>query len=145
MDDPKPVRITLAGDDPRSLDILLNTIHGLDRRVPRRMGKRDLQRIVKLIDKYEFHEAAEFCTDEWYDALRPSMPRTFRPGLATWIYICWHLRKPDELNALIKIAIWDGSHSLDNLEGLMPDRVAGKNGHFPYKRARLSVRGSWRR
>ena len=124
--DRKPVPIPLAGDDLRSMCILLNIIHGLNGRVPRRVGKRDLLRIVKLIDKYEFHEAAEFCTDVWFDALRPSMPRTFHPGLATWIYICWHLKKPKEMDALVKIAIWESSTDLDDLDGLVPDWIIGE-------------------
>ncbi|KIW74849.1 hypothetical protein Z517_11619 [Fonsecaea pedrosoi CBS 271.37] len=60
----KDVRtIPLPHDDFGAMQILLNIIHGLTKRVPRQVDVAVLSRVVVLIDKYEFHETAEVFTD----------------------------------------------------------------------------------
>ena len=130
--DREPVQIPLQGDDFKSLHILLNIVHGWNRRVPRRVGTNTLLQVLLLADKYEFHEAAEVFTDMWFDAIRPTIPQNLQQDLASWVCICWHLKKPEELNALAKIAIWETSCGLDNPDGSVPDWIIGKISPIQY-------------
>ena len=79
----EPVHIPLHGDDFTSMRILLNIVHGRNRRVIRRVGTNTLLQIVVLIDKNEFHEAAKVFTSMWFDALRPTIPRNLHQDLAS--------------------------------------------------------------
>ena len=79
------VTIPLLDDDFHSLQILLNIVHGLTRRVPRQVKRRTLLQAVILIDKYEFHEVAEVFTDMWFECLRRKMPQNLHQDLASFL------------------------------------------------------------
>ncbi|OAL26300.1 hypothetical protein AYO20_10177 [Fonsecaea nubica] len=116
----KDVRtIPLPHDDLGAMQILLNIIHGLTRRVPRRVDVSVLSRVVVLIDKYEFHETAEVLTDIWLESLQPTILQDHQT-LAANIFICWVLKKPSEYNILTKKAIWETSCGLEDEDGCVP-------------------------
>lgn len=81
--DQEAVTIPLLHDNVESMQILLCVVHGLTRRVPRRVERSQLLQIVKVIDKYEFHEIAEVFTEMWFESLRPSIPRSLHQDLAS--------------------------------------------------------------
>ncbi|KIW82819.1 hypothetical protein Z517_02062 [Fonsecaea pedrosoi CBS 271.37] len=112
--------IPLQGDDFYSLQILLNIIHGLTRRVPRQVERNILLQAVILIDKYEFHEVAEVFTDMWFESLRPTLPRNLHRDIASWIYICWSLGKSEEFEALTEIAILETDNGLEDPDVPVP-------------------------
>jgi hypothetical protein len=118
--------VPLEGDDLHSLQILLNIVHGLTRRVPREVDICVLSQIVFLIDKYEFHEVAEILTDMWFEHLQPTLPQKFEQSLASWVYICYELRKPVELERLAKIAIVETKCGLEDPDGRVPVWIIGK-------------------
>ena len=120
------VTIPLLDDNFHSLQILLNIVHGLTRRVPRQVERRILLQAVVLIDKYEFYEVAEVFTDMWFECLRPTMPQNLHQDLASWVYICWELGKLEEYHNLIKITIWETNNGLEDGDGLVPFWIIGK-------------------
>ena len=114
------VTIPLLEDNFHAMVMLLNIVHGLTRSVPRQVGMDSLLQAAILINKYEFHEVAEIYTDMWLDCLRPKMPTRLHQDLASWIYICWVLEKPVDLNTLTKIAIRETNYGLVDPDGVIP-------------------------
>lgn len=125
--DQEPVTIPLRKDDLKSLQTLLYIVHGLTRQVPRRVGRDQLLQTVILIDKYEFHEVAEVFTDMWFEPLQPEIPCSLHPDLASWIYICWGLRKSRDFNTLTEIAIRETNCGLEDPDDLVPYWIIGKS------------------
>jgi hypothetical protein len=124
--DREALTIPLLHDNVESMQILLCIVHGLTRRVPRRVERSQLLQTVKVIDKYEFHEIAEVFTDMWFESLRPSIPRNLHKDLASWIYICWELKKPEEFETLTEIAVRETSHGLEDLDGIVAFWIIGE-------------------
>ncbi len=112
--------ILLLQDDFGAMHILMNIIHGWTRRVPKRVDVQVFKQVVGLIDKYEFHEAAETFTDMWFDSLRETLLQDHHRDLASWIFICWVLQKPSEYNVLTKKAIWETNGELQDDDGRVP-------------------------
>ena len=90
------------------------------------MERSQLLQIVKVIEKYEFHEIAEDFPEIWFESLRPSIPRSLHQDLASWIYICWQLEKSEEFKTLTEIAIRDTVDRLEDWDGAVPFWIIGK-------------------
>lgn len=118
--------IPLSHDDFGAIQILLNIIHGWTRRVPRRMDVEVLSRVVFLIDKYEFHEAAEIFTDMWSESLRPTILQDYPQNLASCSYICWELKKTSEYFILTKKAIWEALYGFEDEDNRLPYWIISK-------------------
>jgi len=118
--DENVVTIPLPHDDVYGMEVLMNIVHGLTKRVPRQLDLQTFLKVVVLIDKYEFEEVAEVFTDMWFQYLRPKMSQNLDADLASWIVICWVLKKPDEYTILTKIAIREITY---RVELKVPDRI----------------------
>ncbi|KAK3669164.1 hypothetical protein LTR78_010956 [Recurvomyces mirabilis] len=113
--------IPLLQDNFAAIKILLNIVHGRTRRVPRQVDMPVLKQVVGLIDKYEFHEAAEVFTDMWFDFLQPTILKCQRQNLTSGILICSVLRRPSEYVSLTRRAIWETDCEFgDDDDGLVP-------------------------
>lgn len=100
----QPKVIPLPEDDPEAMVILLGIIHGLTRRVPRRVEPSLLLKIAILIDKYELHEVSEILTDEWFSVNWNS--RSYSSiHYSGWIYLCWVFQKRSEFSQTTRLAI----------------------------------------
>ncbi|KAH7350746.1 hypothetical protein BKA65DRAFT_549739 [Rhexocercosporidium sp. MPI-PUGE-AT-0058] len=71
------VEVPLPDDDPRAMTILLNIVHGRNRRVPGKDSLRMLTSIAVLAEKYQMMEALEPFHDSWIDKLRPKLPTEY--------------------------------------------------------------------
>ncbi|KAK5947822.1 hypothetical protein OHC33_011163 [Knufia fluminis] len=97
--------IPLEGDDFDALQILLNIVHGFHKKVPRTVKRDMLCEVLRLVDKYEFHEVADLFTEMWFKSLKAALPQGPSKHLATWIYICCELKQTAHFESLTKIAI----------------------------------------
>lgn len=103
--------IPLEGDDIDALVILLNIAHGFMSRVPLDVSRDMLFEILKLIDKYEFHETATF-TNIWFTALEAKVPAGPDQHLTKWLYICYRLGHAEHFASLTKIAVLEVSSAV---------------------------------
>ena len=115
--------IPLPADDIDGMQILMNIVHGLTRSVPHHLNLQTFVKVAVLIDKYEFEEVAELYMNLWFTSLRPKMPQRLDEDLASWIFICWVLKKSDEYTFLTKIAMREITYEVE-LE--IPDRIIRK-------------------
>ncbi|PQE28305.1 BTB POZ domain-containing protein [Rutstroemia sp. NJR-2017a WRK4] len=96
--------ISLPDDDPDAFAILLNTIHGRTRQVPRDVDLDLLSRISTLVDKYQLHEVVEIMSDRWIALLESDIPEEFTYDLQAWLSISWVFEKPRIFREVTKIA-----------------------------------------
>lgn len=64
------MEVPLIEDNAPAMLTILAIVHGLTRRVPRKVDKNLLVQVAISIDKYEFHEIAEVYTDMWFQDLK---------------------------------------------------------------------------
>ena len=94
----------LPDDDPVALSILLNIVHGHNRRVPRRLELTMLTEVASLVDKYYMVEVIEVYSDMWVDNLKDDVPRSFTNDLLPWLCISWVFQKAKIFKNTTKIA-----------------------------------------
>lgn len=124
----KYLEIPLPDDDPDALLILLNIIHGHLRRVPRKISVPMLTAISVLVDKYQFHEAAEIFAEIWMDHVKPSMPAQLTEEVLSWLCISWVFKRPFEFSRVTRIIQYESSEALKDEQTAsypIPDSVIG--------------------
>jgi hypothetical protein len=140
-----PLTLTLPDDDAEAMTVLLSIVHGLNKRVPRKIERELFVKIAILIDKYELHEVAEVWTELWFDDLRMRMKETTpssssqvpsrHPGgksqpspseLNDWIYLCWVFRHEFEFHGLTRKAMMDSGRYYEDRGLPVPEMVGGK-------------------
>lgn len=121
------IPLPLPDDNLDAMLLLLAIIHGLTRRVPRKVNEKMYLEVVILVDKYDFHQVAEVFMDMWFGALGVPSPDVSSPDLASWIYICWVLGKRDTCQDLTKIAQYERTCRFEDGDVLFPTSIAGKS------------------
>jgi hypothetical protein len=96
--------IALGDDDPDAFEILLNIIHGLTRRVPRRVTLDMLTKLAVLVNYYQMHEVVELFSDTWINTLaKEGLPQSYSTETIRWLLISWVFHKPMEFQAVSRI------------------------------------------
>ncbi|KAH6713229.1 hypothetical protein DL95DRAFT_74558 [Leptodontidium sp. 2 PMI_412] len=98
----------LPDDDPRAMKILLDIVHGRNRRVPRKVSLRILTAIAVLADKYLMVEAqveAEAANGVYQGARREAHFR--------WMEISWVVGKAEDFKAMTCLVERGGYSDLD--------------------------------
>lgn len=97
----------IAGEDweVEALLILMNIIHGHNRKVPRIAHLNLLTQIALIIDYYELHEAAEAFGSIWIEQLRPSIPTAFTRDLIPWLCMSRILGEEEIFQAVMRVAV----------------------------------------
>jgi hypothetical protein len=127
------LELPLPDDDPDAFVILLNIIHGHNRKVPRLVDLSLLIRIAILVDKYQMLERVEIFSDMWIDELQGSkngIPKSLTPDVLSWLSISWVFNKADPFRQLTRILAMEGDDDMggEKLQVLpIPDRVISMN------------------
>lgn len=122
--------VSLPDDDPYSLEILLNIIHGRLKKVPSDLSTAELTQVAVLIDKYELHEISLIYSCIWIDSLKESLPTRFTQDLLPWMCIFRILSKPEYFAQTTKIALRESEGPLyNNAETTLPipESLLGKD------------------
>ncbi len=94
----------MGDDDPDAFEILLNIIHGLTRRVPRRVTLDMLTKLAVLVNYYQMHEVVELFSDTWINTLaKEGLPQSYSTETIRWLLISWVFHKPMEFQAVSRI------------------------------------------
>jgi len=84
------VEISLPDDDPDLLAILLNIIHGRNKKVPRVIGLDKLTGLTSLVDKYQMQEAIAAFAEIWIEGFNLNKETlTTERDLLRWLFISW--------------------------------------------------------
>ncbi|KAK0108227.1 hypothetical protein ONS95_003046 [Cadophora gregata] len=113
------VQVPLPDDDPRAMRILLDVVHGLNRRVPRKVSLKTLASIAVLADKYQMVEALESYSDTWINRLKPKLPTEYIKAedeklIFRWMEIAWVFGKSEEFKAMTCLVERAGYSELNN-------------------------------
>ena len=96
------VEVSLPDDDPDAFIIIMDIIHGRNRRVPKVIDMETLIRIAMLVDKYQMVEAVEAFSDMWIEKLKRDMPPDHYQPVETgqWLGISWVFGKGEEFKVV---------------------------------------------
>jgi len=118
------VQVPLPDDDPAAFAIVLNIIHGHNRRVPREVDLELLTEISILVDKYQMVEAVEFFAESWIEGLKPGLPQNYgseKKIVHKWIGISWVFDRPSEFKSMTKLTGRGTEAGLvDEVDGRIP-------------------------
>lgn len=127
------VEIELPEEDPVVFTILLNIIHGRDRRVPRRIQPKLLVMLAMAVDKYQLGEAVRIHSHVWMDEMMRHIPDYYdhdSHDLLYWISISWIFRHAKAFDKAAKVLIHRATGPLNRelFEDMpMPQWVIGKS------------------
>lgn len=117
------VQVPLPDDDPAALAIILNIVHGHNRRVPRRVSLELLTNITILVDKYQMVEAVEFFAETWMEGLKKVIPTNYgsRTDVHRWISIAWVFNCQGNFKSMTQITTrYTGARLVDEVDGRLP-------------------------
>ncbi|KAI0101463.1 hypothetical protein F4776DRAFT_658217 [Hypoxylon sp. NC0597] len=91
--------------DENAMLILMQVIHGLNRKVPRSITLEMLAKIAVLVDYYKCHEAVALWSDIWIDQLGDTVPTTLNRDLVLWILVASVLERGALFKKATKVAV----------------------------------------
>jgi hypothetical protein len=124
------ISVPLPDDDVGAFTILLDIIHGRNRRVPRKMELSMLTKLSILVDKYALHEVAEVFSNIWIEDLSKGLLGASWKEEHDWLCISWVFRDNRLFNNITWLVMWmrDVDIEDDVAMGLpIPNRVIGEN------------------
>ena len=129
LQDSKKVTIPLPEDDPDAFAIILDIVHGRNRKVPKEVNLDLMGKLAVLVDKYQMLEVVEMFSDIWIDGLRVNLPKNFTADAVPWLGIAWVFKKEVEFRHLTSIIEQEGDSKLGKEFGEevpVPELVIGK-------------------
>jgi hypothetical protein len=118
------VQVPLPNDDPTALAIVLDIIHGHNRRVPREVDLELLTEISILADKYQMVEAVEFFAESWIEGLKSSIPEDYsteKRDVHRWIGISWVFGRSSEFKTMTELTgTSTGAGLVDDVDERLP-------------------------
>lgn len=102
------VEVPLPDDDVSAFIIILDIIHGRNRRVPRQVSLDMLTSITILVDKYQLVESVEAYSDGWINNPKLSLPQKYFAkeevlAVHKWISISWVFSLHDKFKSMTKL------------------------------------------
>jgi len=114
--------VTISLDnDPDTLAILLNIIHGRTRQVPRQVNLDLLSKLAVLVNYYGMLESVELFSDTWIENLkRDGMPKEYNEQVLPWLFIFWVFEKRRDFRDMARLVQRECDETLDELVGIIP-------------------------
>ena len=110
-------QIETSGWNAAALAIVLDTIHGRHRDIPKYTNLGLLTRIATIIDYYQCHESLELIAQIWMTSLcdKFRMPKSICKTSLLWLYISWVFSKP-HIAAKVTKTLLEYSFGLSDIE-----------------------------
>ncbi|UNI22369.1 hypothetical protein JDV02_008265 [Purpureocillium takamizusanense] len=101
----EPRVVTAESWDQDALLIVMNVIHGRNKRVPREVDFETLAKIAVILDYYQCHEALEVFTDMWLRSLKHAapLPTAYGRDAVLWLHIAHVLSDDGTARAITKM------------------------------------------
>jgi hypothetical protein len=109
--------VLLPDEDPDVMIILLNIIHGLSSKVPRRVDLNMLSKLAVTVNHRRMHEAVELWSDTWIENLKgdEGLPGSYTPDIVlSWLFIFWVFRKDEDFKNMSRILERESDDSLED-------------------------------
>ncbi|KAI1824600.1 hypothetical protein F4861DRAFT_538895 [Xylaria intraflava] len=105
----------LEGFEENAMVIVLNAIHGLNRKVPRTIELSALSEIARIVDYLGCHEAVELLTELWIRHLQGCVPTSYCNDTLLWICIAGVFQVSDTFMDCTRLAILESDGNMDTL------------------------------
>ena len=128
------MEVSLPDEEEALIVIILNIVHGHNRRVPKKVGLELLTKLAVLADKYQMVEAIEWCSNTWIDNIIAveGLPHgdwgDYR-DTQRWIAVSWVFKRQKEFSTVTRAAVMASGSSLSeetDSELPIPQKLMGK-------------------
>lgn len=106
--------------------ILMNSIHGRTKEVPRKVTFEMLTKIATLVDYYKCVEVVGILSEIWINRLDKQLPGSFSKDTILWIWIAYVFRVPEIFNSMTKIALQQSKEPIQAVDLPIPQTIIGK-------------------
>lgn len=114
------------GFDPNALMILMDIIHGKNKKVPRAVSLEMLAKISVLVDYFQCDESLEVWAQLWITELVESFPTSFNRNLVLWILVCSIFKYQSLFQSATQTAITDGTGPIRTLMLPISESIVGE-------------------
>ncbi|KAG9229346.1 hypothetical protein BJ875DRAFT_387537 [Amylocarpus encephaloides] len=91
-------------DDPDTLIILLNIVHGATRKVPRQVSLELLRKLAVMVNDYGMLGSVEFFADTWIDhSKREGLPGSYTEDVLSWLFVFFVFERAEEFKDMTKL------------------------------------------
>ncbi|KAF2108625.1 hypothetical protein BDV96DRAFT_652565 [Lophiotrema nucula] len=117
------VEVDMKGQDPDTMLLVMNVIHGRFRRLPLSVDLNALTRVAALVDYLECHEVVEPFVDKWIEQLKGDITEDYSKELIQWLCISQVFNKETLFEAVTRIAICRARDLIDKADLPIRDRI----------------------
>jgi len=121
------MEISMDGQQPEAMLIVMNIIHGRTRQVPFSIDVDMLTRIAVLVDYLECHEAVEPYACRWVGNLERYIPRNYSRELVQWICISLVFDEKELVEEITRTALLQAKRPVATLDLPIRDSFTGPN------------------
>jgi hypothetical protein len=106
--------------------ILMNIIHGHNRKVPRIVDLTLLTEVAVIVDYYELYEATEVFSRIWMEHLRKSVPTTYCQDFTLWVCVSQIFGDEKIFDAATRVAVRHIPGEMKTLELPILESIKGR-------------------
>ncbi|VUC25792.1 unnamed protein product [Clonostachys rosea] len=85
--------------------VVLDTIHGHNRHVPKKISLELLVKVSTIVDYYDCHESVDRYIDIWIPQLESDLPKSYDEKVPIWLSISWVFRLTIIFEKMVKLAV----------------------------------------
>jgi len=120
------VEIDMKEQDPETMMLVINVIHGHFRILPSSVDLDALTRKATLVDYLECHEVVDPFANKWTEQLRENVTRKYSNELIQWLCICQVFNMGSLFKTVSLIAIRQARDLVDNADLPISNHIEGK-------------------
>ncbi|OAQ78436.1 hypothetical protein VFPBJ_06557 [Purpureocillium lilacinum] len=121
----QPRVLTAESWDQDALLIVMNIIHGQNKKVPRTVDFEMMAKIAVIVDYYQCHEALEVFSDMWLKELKRTipLPEVYTREAVLWLHISHVLSDEETFRTVTKVLQRHLTEPLHTLDLPIPARI----------------------
>lgn len=125
------VETRMSEQDPDTMLLIMNTIHGRFRQLPSSVDLSALTRIAVLVDYLQCHEFMEPFANKCIEQMEGNVPATYSKEFIQWLCVSLVFHKETLFKAVTCTALRRATGLINTLDLPISSRVAGKKPYYP--------------
>ncbi|KAJ4416418.1 hypothetical protein N0V82_006760 [Gnomoniopsis sp. IMI 355080] len=97
--------VTLGGFDPAAVIIVMDSIHGRGRKVPKTVSLEMLAKVAVFVDAFRCFDAVEAYAERWFEKLGEDLPSEYDRDMVLWIYASYVFRQSEVFKRATRTAV----------------------------------------
>jgi hypothetical protein len=120
------VEVNMKEHDPEAMLIVMNSIHGRNRRIPSSVDVNMLTKIAVLVDYIQSHETIEPFSDRWIEKMEEKIPKIYCRELVHWLCISYVFDKASIFKTVTHTALCQATGPVAEIGVPIWDYVSGE-------------------